>query len=164
MTHDTGWHFLQLGRRLERARQQLNLLQSLLPLTPEKPVTEFRLQTLLHLADALFTYRHAYHGAVDTTAAIDWLVISADNPRSLRYQADELNRHLGVLPVDLAPRSVGALRLQSLRVLGEVRLNDAARLAASPAEAGKLFREQLQFLSLLSDELSHIYFSHAESR
>ncbi|MES1168265.1 MAG: circularly permuted type 2 ATP-grasp protein, partial [Oleiharenicola lentus] len=55
MTHDTGWHFLQLGRRLERARQLLSLLQGLLPLTPEKPTTEFRLQTLLHLADALFT-------------------------------------------------------------------------------------------------------------
>ncbi len=164
MTHDTGWHFLQLGRRLERGRQLLTLLQGLLPLTPEKPTTEFRLQTLLHLADALFTYRHAYHGAVDTTATIDWLVISTDNPRSLRYQADELNQHLGVLPVDLAPRSVGALRLQSLRVLGEIQLNDAAHLAANPTEAGELFREQQQFLSQLSDELSHIYFSHAESR
>ena len=72
--------------------------------------------------------------------------------------------HLGVLPVDLAPRSVGALRLQSLRVLGEIRLNDAARLAADPAEASKLFRAQQQHLALLSDELNHIYFSHAESR
>jgi len=164
MTHDTGWHFLQLGRRIERARQQLNLLQALLPLTTDKPTTEFRLQTLLHLADALFTYRHAYHGAVDTTAVLDWLVISADNPRSVRYQADAIIHHLSVLPVDLAPRSVGALRLQSLRVLGEIRLADPARLAAHPAEAGKLFRDQQQHLALLSDELNQIYFSHAESR
>ena len=164
MTHDTGWHFLQLGRRIERARQELHLLQGLLPLTNEKPVTEFRLQTVLHLADALFTYRHAYHGAIDTTAVLDWLVISPDNPRSVRYQADAINHHLGVLPVDLAPRSVGALRLQSLRVLGEIRLVDPARLATDPAEAVKLFRDQQLHLALLSDELNHIYFSHAESR
>ncbi|MES1168294.1 MAG: alpha-E domain-containing protein, partial [Oleiharenicola lentus] len=31
MTHDTGWHFLQLGRRLERSRQLLTLMQALLP-------------------------------------------------------------------------------------------------------------------------------------
>ena len=164
MTHDTGWQFLQLGRRLERARQQLNLLQSLLPLATDKPTTEFRLQTLLHLADALFTYRHAYHGSIDTTAVLDWLVISADNPRSVRYQADAINHHLGVLPSELAPRSVGALRLQSLRVLGDIHLSDAAGLAAHPAEAAKLFRDQQQHLAVLSDELNHIYFSHAESR
>jgi uncharacterized alpha-E superfamily protein len=164
MPHDTGWHFLQLGRRLERARQLLDLLQALLPGAGDKAPTEFRLQTLLHLADALFTYRHAYHGAVDTAATIDWLVISADNPRSLRFQADEINRHLAILPAELAPRSVASLRLQSLRVLGEVRLNDAARLAAHPAEAARLFREQQQHLAAVSDELNHIYFSHTDSR
>jgi uncharacterized alpha-E superfamily protein len=164
MPHDTGWHFLQLGRRVERARQLLGLLQALLPATAGRAPTEFRLQTLLHLADALFTYRHAYHGAVDMGAAIDWLVISADNPRSLRFQADEINRHLAVLPTELAPRSVAALRLQSIRVLGEIRLNDAARLAAQPAEAAELFADQQRHLAALSDELNDIYFSHAESR
>lgn len=163
MPHDTGWHFLQLGRRIERARQLLSLLQALLPAAGERP-TEFRLQTLLHLADALFTYRHAYHGAVDTTAVLDWLLISADNPRSLRFQADEINRHLAVLPTELAPRSVAALRLQSLRVLGEIHLNDATKLAAHPGEATRLFRDLQQHLATLSDELNHIYFSHAESR
>ncbi len=165
MPHDTGWHFLQLGRRLERAQQLLGLLQALLHAEAGgKPPTEFRLQTLLHLADALFTYRHAYHGAVDSGAVIDWLVISADNPRSLRFQADEINRHLATLPVDLAPRAVAALRHQSVRVLGGIHLNDAARLAMHPGEAAQLFRDQQRHLATLSDELSHIYFSHAEGR
>ena len=164
MPHDTGWHFLQLGRRLERAGQLLSLMQALLPVTDGKAPTEFRLQTLLHLADALFTYRHAYHGSVDTTALLDWLVVSADNPRSLRYQADQINHHLGSLPAELAPRAVAALRLQSLRVLGEVRLTDAARLAAHPAEAMQLFSDQQHHLGRVSDELNQIYFSHAESR
>jgi uncharacterized alpha-E superfamily protein len=164
MTHDTGWHFLQLGRRLERARQLLALMQALLPVAADKAPTEFRLQTLLHLADSLFTYRHAYHGAVDTTAVLDWLLVSGDNPRSLRYQADQINHHLAALPADLAPRSVGALRLQSVRVLGETRLCDPVRLAKHPDEAHRLIRDQLQHLAVLSDELNHIYFSHADSR
>jgi len=164
MPHDTGWHFLQLGRRLERARQLLDLLQALLPLAADRPPTEFRLQTLLHLADALFTYRHAYHGAVDTSAVIDWLVLSADNPRSLRYQVDEITRHLGMLPAELAPRKVAALRLQSQRMLGEIRLNDAPRLASQPTEATRLLLDMQQHLHTVGDELNHIYFSHAEVR
>ncbi|HWA24287.1 MAG TPA: circularly permuted type 2 ATP-grasp protein [Lacunisphaera sp.] len=164
MPHDTGWHFLQLGRRLERAGQLLNLLQALLPAAPGQAVTEFRLQTLLHLADALFTYRHAYHGAVDTTALLDWLVISADNPRSLRYQADQIGHHLDQLPAEMAPRAVATLRLQTLRVLGQVRLADAARLSTHPEEMAQLFRDQQSHLARLSDELNQIYFSHAESR
>jgi uncharacterized circularly permuted ATP-grasp superfamily protein/uncharacterized alpha-E superfamily protein len=164
MTHDTGWQFLHLGRRLERARQLLQLLEALLPLGRDIPSTEFRLHTLLNLADALFTYRHAYHGVVDISTVMDWLVVSAENPRSLRFQADEIIRHLGTLPAELAPIRVGELRLQAARVLGEVRLKDPARLAASPADATRLFTEQRQHLASLSDELTHIYFSHAESR
>ena len=140
------------------------MLQGLLPVAKNKTPTEFRLQTLLHLADALFTYRHAYHGAVDTTAVLDWLLVSPDNPRSLRYQADQIIHHLNVLPADLAPRSVGALRLQALRVLGEIRVCDPVRLARHPDEASKLIQDQMQHLALLSDELNHIYFSHADIR
>ncbi len=164
MPHDPGWQFLQLGRRLERAQQLLSLMRALFPIKAETPATEFRLQTLLHLADALFTYRQAYHGAVDTTAVLDWLVISADNPRSLRYQADQINHHLGLLPAELAPRNVAVLRLRSLRTLGEVRLSEAAHFAANPDEAGKFFQEMQQHLSAVSDDLNNIYFSHAESR
>ena len=164
MPHDTGWHFLQLGRRLERAGQLLSLVQALLPATAEKAPTEFRLQTLLHLADALFTYRHAYHGAVDTAALLEWLVVSADNPRSLRFQVDQISHHLGLLPAELAPRAVAALRLQSLRVLGDVRLADSARLATHPEEAAQFFFHQREHLGRVSDELNQVYFSHAESR
>jgi uncharacterized alpha-E superfamily protein len=162
--HDTGWRFLQLGRRIERARQLLSLLQFLLRPDTGKPPTEFRLQTLLHLADALFTYRQAYHSAVDTAAVIEWLVLSPTNPRGLRYQVDEISAHLGALPTELAPRAVAALRLQSARVLGEVRLAEAARLAADPAAADRLCRDLQAHLGALSDELTLIYFSHAEGR
>ena len=67
-------------------------------------------------------------------------------------------------PAELAPRAVAALRLQSLRVLGEVRLTDAARLAAHPVEAAQLLHDQQVHLGRVSDELNQIYFSHAESR
>ncbi|HUR56092.1 MAG TPA: circularly permuted type 2 ATP-grasp protein, partial [Opitutaceae bacterium] len=78
LAHDTGWRFLKLGRRIERAYQLVFLARNLLvpnhdsehtetqPAGPEeKPLTaprEFRLQTLLHFTDSLFAYRGIYHG------------------------------------------------------------------------------------------------------
>lgn len=161
MPHDIGWRFLQLGRRLERAGQLLGLLQALLPEKADSPATEFRLQTLLHLADALFTYRQAYQGVAEPAAVIEWLVVSPDNPRGLRFQADQINEHLTALPTSLAPRAVDALNLQSHRVLGAVGLADPAQLAADPAAARAMITEQIKHLAWISEELHRIYFSHA---
>jgi uncharacterized circularly permuted ATP-grasp superfamily protein/uncharacterized alpha-E superfamily protein len=164
MPRDTGWHFLQLGRRIERSAQLLSLLQTLLPGQPGRPATEFRLQTLLHLDGALFTYRHAYQGSVNPATLLDWLVNSPENPRSLRYSADQIKLHLDALPEQLAPRAVSALRIESLRAFDEVNLADAAKIAENPAEAATLFAGLHTHLIYLSEELNRIYFSHAANR
>jgi hypothetical protein len=67
LAHDTSWHFLKLGLRVERARHIVFLADELL--LPERPdgrpagpPSEFRLQTLLHYTACLFTYRSLHHG------------------------------------------------------------------------------------------------------
>ena len=164
MPHDAGWRFLELGRRLERGTQLVTLLQHLLPATESAPPTEFRLQTLLHLADALFTYRHAYHGAVDTVAALEWLLVSPQNPRSLRFQIEQTNQHLAQLPTELAPRAVAALCTLAFKMLSDVRLADSARLAHELGDARRLLADLQGHFGRVSEELHRIYFSHAENR
>jgi len=162
MAHDTGWHFLQLGRHLERAGLLLQLISALLPATEQAAPTEFRLNTLLYFADTLFAYRRAYLGTVEPASVMDWLIVSTDNPRGLRHQVDRLADHLDALPDRLAPRAVAALRLQSHQVFGEVRLADPVRLASNTAETEQLFQGLRDHLSRLSNELDQIYFSHAQ--
>lgn len=164
MPHDAGWQFLEIGRRLERGTQLVHLLQHLLPEKNAAAPTEFRLQTLLHLADALVTYRHAYHGSVDTAATLDWLLVSPLNPRSLRFQAEQLNRHLAHLPSELAPRAVDQLCTQAFKIVSDTRLADAARLAREPAECTRLLAALGRDFAGVSEELHRIYFTHAESR
>jgi uncharacterized circularly permuted ATP-grasp superfamily protein/uncharacterized alpha-E superfamily protein len=161
MPRDPAWRFLDLGRRLERSMQLLALLRDLLHPADGTVPTEFRLQTLLHLADSLFTYHSVFHGALDATAALDWLFLSPENPRGLRYQVEQINTHLGTLPEALAPLAVGELRTLAFRMLSDVRLADLGDLAGNPLAALAAFGGLLNNCAEMNSQLTQIYFSHA---
>ena len=164
MPRDTAWRFLDLGRRIERGSQLLALLRALLHPADGSAPTEFRLQTVLHYADCLSTYRSVFHGSLTIGAALDWLFHSPENPRGLHFQMERINTHLAALPEELAPQAVAALRTLALQVLSEVRSARLEELAADPAHAGKLFLELRGGLAGMSDQLTQIYFSHAVAR
>lgn len=164
MPRDTAWRFLDLGRRVERGQQTLQLVRVLLFPSVGAPTTEFRLQSALHLADSLFTYRSAYHGQLDTSGALDWLLLSEANPRSFRFQAERIYEHLRELPADFAPRAVDALRALAFRLQSAVRLAEANGLAADPARASAVAAELQSSLGTLSERLAEIYFAHTALR
>ena len=159
LAHDTGWHFLTLGRRIERALQVVFTTSRLLG--TGRP-TEFRLQTALHFSDSLFTYRSIHPGGFQPATVLTWLLGAVENPRSLRFQADHISEHLAALPDELAPRAVAALRGTAFRLVSQVRLLDANVLAASPEQAAAFFADASTTLADLSNQLTLIYFSHAD--
>lgn len=171
LAHDTGWRFLKLGRRIERATQLVFLTRELLLPDADSPVgsgsappmpREFRLQTLLHFTDSLFAYRGIYHGIFQPAAVLSWILGAPENPRGLRFQADRITEHLATLPEEPAPRAVSSLRAAAFRLVSQVRLLDAAGLASDPAQLGKFFDETAAILAELNTRLTQIYFSHAE--
>ncbi len=172
LAHDTGWRFLMLGRYLERAQHLVFVARTLLGASIpagvsgkpiHSPPTEFRLQTLLHFADSLFTYRNTFHGAFQTAPVLTWLFASIENPRSLHFQAERLDEHLRALPDDLGPRAVGAMRSSAFRLLSAVRLFDVAALAPAPDKTATFFADIAGLLFELNDRLSQVYFSHTDS-
>jgi uncharacterized alpha-E superfamily protein len=164
MPRDPAWRFLNIGRRLERCQQLLALLRELLHPADGNTPTEFRLQILLHFADSLFSYRTVFHGALDATAALDWLFLSPENPRGLRYQIERINVHLGTLPEALAPVAVGELRTLAFRMLSDVRLTNLGELAANHGFAQSVFTALQGDFASMSNQLTQIYFSHASPR
>ncbi len=161
MPRDTTWRFLDLGRRIERGTQLLSLLAGLLHPYDGGAPTEFRLQTVLHLADCLSTYRSVFHGSLNTEAALDWLFHSPENPRGLHFQIEHINTHLALLPEELAPQSVATLRSLASRMLSDVRLAKLEELASDAVKANAMFMELRAGLTGMSDRLTQIYFSHA---
>jgi uncharacterized alpha-E superfamily protein len=164
LAHDTGWHFLKLGLRVERARHLADEL--LLPERPEweqaEPPSEFRLQTLLHYTSCLFTYRSLYHGDFQPASILAWLVGAPENPRSLRFQADRIAEHVAALPEELAPRAVSGLRATAFRLVSNTKLIEPSILESDPVQAQAFFTSAEAILTEFNSRLAHIYFSHSE--
>ncbi len=58
ITRGPGWHFLNIGRRIERSVQLVELLRSIVvPIDPENWPS---LEMLLEVADSSITYRSRY--------------------------------------------------------------------------------------------------------
>ena len=167
LAHDTGWRFIKLGRRIERARHIVFLADELLlpdrfDGQPPSPPSEFRLQTLLHFSDSLFTYRSIHHGIFQPSLILAWLIGVPENPRSLRFQAESIAGHVAALPEELAPRAVAALRETAFRLVSSAKLVSSSDLADDPLLAQEFFRETAAILTELNDRLTQVYFSHSD--
>jgi uncharacterized circularly permuted ATP-grasp superfamily protein/uncharacterized alpha-E superfamily protein len=167
ITRGPGWHFLGLGRRIERSIQLVRLFRTII--VPLNDRTWPTLEMLLEVADSSMTYRSRYFTEIQAAPVLDLLMNDVANPRSLAFQLRDLGKHC----VRLSERPSGAgWPVSKQRRLEEASANllgADVRLLCQP-DAGD-FRELLDdllaglgaALPAMSDAVSHVYFSHAET-
>jgi uncharacterized circularly permuted ATP-grasp superfamily protein/uncharacterized alpha-E superfamily protein len=160
MTRTDGWRFLDLGRKIERAIQMVNLLRGTLvvPSDPEGPV----LDAVLDIADSRITYRRRYLVALRIEAVLDLLMLDDSNPRSFINQLRAFAVNAEQLP-KLADRGECVADLAGA-VLKDVESINVARLClishnTRPALA-EWFQRLLTALPNLSEILSRQYLTH----
>ena len=164
----SGWLFLSLGRRLERANFLTRQLREITrPLLPEN----WRyLDFLLEVADSSMTYRQRYYTVLQPIAVLDVLMADETNPRSLDFQLEHLLELHQKLPHSL-PSDLDAMR-DALTALRRVDLQSMVHPASPSADQGKpalrsLDRSLARLSDLLfswSNNLSSQYFSHARTQ
>src|SRR4051812_17611677 len=97
MTRTYAWRFLDLGRRLERALQESQLVRGMLATSggsePES------LEALLEMLDSVMTYRSRYGSRFQIGAVLDLMLCDETNPRSVAYQFVECAAHVSHLNV-----------------------------------------------------------------
>ncbi len=98
MVRDTGWHFLEAGRRIERAQQLIRLLRSSLERDHDTIDESLLLESVLVSAESIITYRRRYRSRAQVETLLDLLVSDPGNPRSVRFQMDRLEGTLSRLP------------------------------------------------------------------
>jgi uncharacterized circularly permuted ATP-grasp superfamily protein/uncharacterized alpha-E superfamily protein len=163
----SGWLFLSLGRRLERA---IYLTRELRHITKPLAVENWAyLERLLEVADSTVTYRTRYYATLQPLAVLDILMADGTNPRSLDFQlghlADlyaKLPRHL---PADLQAMqdAVGSLRRIDLQGMTH-RLHEPRSYPPDGYEEVDQFLARLEnLLPSWSNNLSSHYFSHART-
>jgi uncharacterized alpha-E superfamily protein len=164
MTRGDGWRFLDIGRRLERAVQMVELLRNSLP--QESPGSPGVLEAILEMADSSITYRSRYLTSVQVDLVLDLLLVDEANPRSIAFQLARLREHIGELPGSKTSTRRPAEERIALSLLNTVQLVDVRELARSgevaSAQAREALLEKLRTeLSQLSEVLTRAYFSLA---
>jgi uncharacterized alpha-E superfamily protein len=152
MTRLAGWRFLELGRRIERALLTCRLTRCFAQ--PGGPDGE--LDVLLELADSQISYRQRYVMIAALVPVIDLVMLDPNNPRSVVFQLDRIETHLGALP---NRNSSGRLSpVQQIAAAVATRL----RTAEAAAVNDTLILEVEQALMKLSDAISAAYLTNTE--
>lgn len=90
MSHNEAWHFVRLGRQIERADKTSRLLDvkyfMLLPSVSDvgTPYDDLMWAAVLRSASGFETYRQS-RGAISPERVVDFLVLDPDFPRSIRH-------------------------------------------------------------------------------
>ena len=163
MTRGDGWRFLDIGRRLERAVQMIEMLRH--GLSPRSRDEGGELQTLLEIADSSLTYRSRYLTSMQADLVLDLLLLDEANPRSAAFQLARLREHVEELPDRSAdPRRSARWRVVA-GLISSVQLADAQELIR-PGEQGdwdsleRLLGGLAAGLRALSEALARDYFEH----
>lgn len=162
MTRGEGWHFLEIGRRIERGIQMVELLRT--GLVDDAPRESRRLENVLEIADSSMTYRSRYQTSVQLPLVLDLLLADEANPRSVAYQLARLVNRFELLP--RAPRAAGQALLDRLRSvdLAEIAALEAGDEGEQRTGLAALLAELATGIPALAEALNHAYLSHAMPR
>ncbi len=166
MVRGQGWHFLDMGRRMERVLQTISLLRSLwVPMVSTEDEYPL-LETVLVSTEVLMTYRRQYQRDLDIANGLDLLLLETRNPRSIIFQLEAIERHLEALPGQPENARLSTEQRLLLDASATLRLSDTRQLS-QPGEGQYLRGELDQLLSRLqglvsqtANALTDKYFKH----
>jgi uncharacterized alpha-E superfamily protein len=166
MTRGHGFRFLDIGRRLERALQLVDLLRAGIVEAP--PGSEDNLQLLLHIADSTITYRSRHLTMLRPGLVLDLLLCDETNPRSIGMQLAALQENVDALPEHAEIGRHSIEQRLALKALTAVRLAQVDSLTRRDGEyrlgaLGDLLAGLKTDLFDLSEALTAQYLSHLQT-
>ena len=163
----SGWLFMSLGRRLERA---IYLTRQLRVITKGLAAENWSyLELLLEVADSSVTYRTRYYTTLQPLAVLDVLMADETNPRSLDFQLEHMAELYEKLP-RYDPSDWKTMQ-DALETLRSVDLQSILYPMLGKSKQEKNGLKQLdrylagleRLLPSWSNNLSSRYFSHART-
>jgi uncharacterized circularly permuted ATP-grasp superfamily protein/uncharacterized alpha-E superfamily protein len=152
MTQLAGWRFLELGRRIERALLTCRLVRCF----AETGAPDGGLDVLLELADSQISYRQRYVMVAALAPVIDLVMLDPNNPRSVIFQLDRIETHLGALPRKNSTGRLSPVQQIAASIATRLRTADAAKIDDA------LIMEIELALMKLSDAISDTYLTSNE--
>jgi uncharacterized circularly permuted ATP-grasp superfamily protein/uncharacterized alpha-E superfamily protein len=168
MVRSTGWRFMEIGRRLERALQSTTIINNLVTCETNDNDENIQIYTILLSLEVLISYRRRYGARMNVSSSLDLVMKDTSNPRSLLFQLEQLNQHICALSKnnnhqhELMPEERSILEAETiikLSLLNDMNvIHDGERLT---------LRNNLEKITHLlrqtSDFISDKYFDHRQS-
>ncbi len=161
MSRGDGWHFLEIGRRLERALGMLMTTQAICP--PGSNPLAVPWDDLLLIADASTAHRRRDRSGTEAGVVLDLVLDDETNPRSVVHQLLRLDALLAGLSVPGQRSPTQALIADTLDAL---RLTSGGASGAAPRQPGaalnRVLEQTAEALAALSDLMTRTYFSRPD--
>ncbi|WP_082191461.1 circularly permuted type 2 ATP-grasp protein [Cellvibrio sp. pealriver] len=164
MTRGNGWHFIEIGRRLERALQITSSLRALLTPRFDEPDQESLIESTLLCGEALIPYRRRYQNGIHIDQGLEMIMLNNKNPRSLIYQLNQLEQHFSELPEDRDTFSAEHKLL--LEATTALKLSDIKTLAKTTggirSDLDQLLSRLQYLITNAAKTIGQRYFDHTE--
>lgn len=111
--HDEGWHFMQIGKLIERADKTTRVLDMLAyqGITPRTKLT-----SALKSCSAFNAFQAEYRSGISLDNAMSFLLFSSSFPRSVRFCIKQLDHHLHAV----SGSPIGSYTNEAERINGRV--------------------------------------------
>jgi uncharacterized alpha-E superfamily protein len=126
MAQLTGWRFLEIGRRIERALNTADFVNEL-GLNPSSVAS---LEALLELGDSSITYAQRYFVAAAQRPILDLLLLDDSNPRSCAFQIKKLRELVAMMPGESVDDEPSHARRVAEKLSAEVVAADPGAVTA----------------------------------
>lgn len=163
MTRGPGWRFLDIGRRIERALQTVQLIRGLLVDAQADLLP--RLEAMLEIADSSMTYRYRYLTTLQLAPVLDLVLVDETNPRAVGFQLVALAEHVKNLSRDRGDFVRTPEQKLMLAAQAALRLVDVeAFCSVNGLDDRVLLDDFLEHVACdlrsLSDSITHTYLTH----
>ena len=166
MLHDEGWTFYRLGKDIERANHTTRLLMHPLLLQMSSESTELsdlhQSVAILKSASAYQAYRKVSHSVVSPKQIVEFLLLNHYFPRSVRFCAEGLRRHIERLRENSSPHA----NREPARLIGQMAadLEFATLEEINDLSLEAFLTNVLQELDRITVSVSRTYFRSQDTQ
>ena len=162
MYRDHGWHFLQLGRFVERAQLVAALVDAQLAVFPTaEPHVEPDWGSLLRICKAGVAYRRLHSHVYEPDRVVDFLVCDPQLSHSIRYALERISDALNAFSEHRQlPRGPGAAH-RTGRMAARIDYDWPNRNPQDDDATRATLRDIREACGLLHDDVEATYFNYA---
>lgn len=173
LTHESmvkgkAWHFIEIGKRLERSQRTIELHRAMLVIPAVNQDIAWMLKPTLASTETLIAYRRQHRGHFDLTNGLKLTLLQRNSPRSLSFQFDKFQENLAEINGVNQTGQIQADSREILKASNALLLANLEELITIDPDTGQ--REQLAaLLDMLSNAVSEAsrlvaerYFDHSD--